>query len=127
LKKFLHLRNHSQSLITQIKKLKNKKRCNNKKLEQLINKDSLIDKETMTDLVELGISSDVEVQTTDTKTLANPSVSTNKISMINKVTQVYEEDIIPKVNQENSKIMIKKNQVTRKPYLHPNHKSQHFN
>jgi hypothetical protein len=53
-------------------------------VEQLINKDSLIGKETLTNPVELGIFSEVEVQTTDTKTLANPSVSTNKISMINK-------------------------------------------
>ena len=63
-------------------------------MKQLNNKDSLINKETMTDLVELGISSNVEVQMMDWKTLANPSVSTNTISMINKATQVYEEDII---------------------------------
>jgi hypothetical protein len=42
----------------------------------------------MTDLVELGISSKVEVQMKDTKTLANLSVSTNRISMINKATSV---------------------------------------
>jgi hypothetical protein len=110
-------------LITQIKKLKNEKKMQQEKLEQLINKDSLIDKETMTNPVELGISSNIKVQMMDTKTLANPSVSTNKISMINKATQVYEEDIIPKVNQENSKIMIRKDHVTRTPYQHPNHKS----
>jgi hypothetical protein len=49
--------------------------------------------------MEVRISSDVEVQT-----MENPSVSTNKNSMINRVTQVYEEDIIPKVNQENIQV-----------------------
>jgi hypothetical protein len=47
--------------------------------------------------------------------------------MIDRVTQVYEEDITPEVNQENSKVMIMKDHVTRTPYRHPNQKSQHCN
>jgi hypothetical protein len=72
--------------------------------------------------VEVRISSDVEVQT-----MENPSVLTNRNSMINKATQVYEEDIIPKVNQENTTSMIRKDHVTMTPYRHPNHKSQYLN
>jgi hypothetical protein len=45
-------------------------------------------------LVEVRISLDVEVQT-----MEMPSVLTNINSMINKATQLYEEDRIPKVNQ----------------------------
>ena len=51
------LRDDSQSLIMKIKKIKNEKKMQHGKLEQLINKFSLIDKETMTSLVEVGISS----------------------------------------------------------------------
>jgi hypothetical protein len=53
--------------------------------------------------VEIRISSNVEVQM-----MENPSVLTNKNLVINKATQVYEEDIIPKVNQENTTSMIRK-------------------
>lgn len=60
--------------------------------------------------------------------MENPSVLTNKNSVINKVTQMYEEDImiIPKVNQGNTS-MIKKNHATMAPYLYPNHKSLYLN
>jgi hypothetical protein len=43
--------------------------------------------------------------------------------MINKVTQVCKEDILPKVKQENITSMIRKDHVSRTPYQHPNHKS----
>jgi hypothetical protein len=59
--------------------------------------------------------------------MENPSVLTDKNSMINKVTKVFEEDIIPKVNQENCTSMIRKNHTTRPLYQHPNHKSQYIN
>jgi hypothetical protein len=36
--------------------------------------------------------------------------------MIKRVTQVYDEDINPKVNQGNTKPEIKKNKVTRTSY-----------
>lgn len=42
---------------------------NQEKLEQMINKDSLINKEEMTNLVELGISLAILVQTIETKAL----------------------------------------------------------
>jgi hypothetical protein len=41
----------------------------------------------MTNLVERGISSNIEAQE-----MENPSASTNKNPMINKSTQVYEEE-----------------------------------
>jgi hypothetical protein len=42
------LKNHNQSLVAQIKKLKNEKKSQQEKLEQLTSKESLINKETMT-------------------------------------------------------------------------------
>jgi hypothetical protein len=59
--------------------------------------------------------------------MENPSVLTHRNSMISKATQVYEEGIIPKVNQENTTIMRRKDQVTRTLYRHPNHNSLHLN
>ena len=44
----LHLRVHNRSLLTQIKKLKSDKKSLQNELDQLINKESLVDKETMT-------------------------------------------------------------------------------
>jgi len=69
-------------------------------------------------LVEEGMSSNVEVQNTK-----NLSISTNRHLMINKETQVWKEDIVPKVKQENTTSMIRKDHVTRTPYQHPNHRS----
>jgi len=114
------LENHSQSLIPQIKKLEIERRCNKKKLEQIINKDFKIDKETMVDLVELRISLDIEIQKIEIETLTNPCVATNKNLVINRGTQVCEEDITPKVNRENSKIMRGRDHVTSTHYRHPN-------
>lgn len=96
-------KNHSQSLIAQIKMPENKK-MQKEKLEQCIDNKSLLHKETMTNLVEVGISLEVEGQTMYTDTSANPSASTNKISVINGAKQVYEEDITPKVVKKTRKL-----------------------
>ena len=48
--------------------------------------------------------------------LANKSISTN--ATINKATQVYAEDIIPRVKQENTISMMRKYHVTRIPHCH---------
>jgi hypothetical protein len=58
----------------------------------------------------------IGVQTIDIETLANPSVTISEISMINRTTQVYDEDIIPKVNSDNTKPKINKHQITRTLY-----------
>jgi hypothetical protein len=47
------LNKHSQSLITQIKRLENEKKSQQEMLKQLTNKESLIDKERMTDPIEI--------------------------------------------------------------------------
>ena len=46
-KEISHLKNHSQSLIPQIKKLKSGKKSEQEKVEVLTSKKSTIDKETM--------------------------------------------------------------------------------
>jgi len=47
------------------------------KLEQIFDKESLINKETMTNLSKLWIYLYIEIQITNSKTLADPSASTN--------------------------------------------------
>jgi hypothetical protein len=138
------LKNHSQNLITQIKKLKGEKKSQQETLKQLTNKKSLIDKETMIDPIEIKKSSavkiqvaekgtntsPVEVETTSdvgVQTMEAPSVLTNQNSSINKATSVHEENHIPKLNQENATSMIRENHVIRTPYRHPNHKSRYLN
>ena len=54
------VRNPNQSLLAQIKKLKVEKKTQ-PKLYPHVNKEHQVNKETMTDLVEVGISSNVEV------------------------------------------------------------------
>lgn len=68
---------HIQSLLEQIKKLKHGKKTQ-PKLDPHVNKEPSTDKESMNDLVEVGILSNVEVPTKE-----NPSVSTHKHIMIN--------------------------------------------
>jgi hypothetical protein len=58
------------------------------------------------------------MQTTDVKRSSNVEVET---------IQGYEEDSIPKVNQEKATSIRSKDQVARMPYRHPNHKSRYFN
>jgi len=131
------LKSHSQNLIAQIKKLKGEK-LQQETLKQLVRKKSTIDKETMNDpievkksstvkihvaeegtntnLVEVGTTSDVEVQTMEV-----PSVLTNKSSSINKTTSVHEENKTLKVNQEKATCTIRERHSTKTPYRHPDH------
>jgi hypothetical protein len=51
------LKAQNQSLLTQIKNIKSDKKTVQDKLEQLINKESLVDKETMIEPMELHKSS----------------------------------------------------------------------
>jgi hypothetical protein len=55
--KICRLKTHNQCLLTEIKKIKSDKKTVEEKLEQLINKESLVDKETMTEPMELHKSS----------------------------------------------------------------------
>jgi hypothetical protein len=87
-----HLRVHNQNLLTQIKKLKH----DNKTLqEKLYCKTSLVDKETLTDPINL--TTQKEANPTDVKKFSNVEVQTshryeeNSIpKLINKKLQVYE-------------------------------------
>jgi hypothetical protein len=132
------LKVHNQSLLTQIKKLKSDKKSLQNKLEQLINKESLVDKETMTEPMELEKSSDVKIPIVDkgintdpvnltTQKDANPADVKRSSNVEVETSQGYEEDSIPKVNQEKATSIRSKDQVARTPYRHPNHKSRYFN
>jgi hypothetical protein len=112
------LKNHSQNLIAQIKKLKGEKKSQQEMLKQLMNKKSLIDKETMIYPTEIKKSSAVQIQVAEKGTSTNPvevkstsdvgvqtleipSVLTNRGSSINNATSMHEEKKTPKENQEN--------------------------
>jgi prefoldin subunit 5 len=63
-----HLKNHIQNLIAQIKKLKGEKNSQTKTLKQLTSKNSLIDKETLIDPIEIKKSSVVKIQVAEKET-----------------------------------------------------------
>ena len=65
----------------------------------------------MTYPVQVGISSNVEVQTMEIS-----SISTNKHLMINKATQLCKEDILQKVYEEDFTNMKKKDKVIKAHY-----------
>jgi hypothetical protein len=107
-----HLRVHNQNLLTQIKKLKHDKKTLQEKLDR---KTSLVDKETMTDPINLTTQKDANPA--DVKKFSNVEVQTS---------HRYEEDSNPKVNQEKDASIRNKDQVARMPYRHPNHKNRYF-
>jgi hypothetical protein len=78
-------------------------------------KTSLVDKETMTDPINLTTQKDANP--TDVKKFTNVEVQTS---------HRYEEDSNPKVNQEKYASIRSKDQVARMPYRHPNHKNRYF-
>jgi hypothetical protein len=106
------------------------------KLEQLINKESLVDKETMTEPMELQKSSNGKNMMVDKEINTNPfnlttqrdSVDVKKSAHVEvETSQGYEEDSIPSVNQEEAKSTRSKDRVARISYRHPNHKNRYFN
>jgi hypothetical protein len=132
------LKVHNQSLLTQIKKLKSDKKSLQNKLEQLINNESLVDKETMIEPMEQVRSSNVKISIVDkiintdpvnltTQNDANPTNVKSSSNIEVETSQGYEEDSIPKVNQEKTTSIRSKDQVARMPYRHPNHKILYFN
>jgi hypothetical protein len=134
----LRLKAHNQSLITQIKKLKSDKKSLLNKLDQLINKESLVYKETMTKPLELENYLDANISIMDKGLNKNPiNLTTQKDTNPTNVNRSsnfklqtshgYEEDSIPKFNQEKDTSIRSKDQVIRMPYRHPNHKSRYFN
>jgi hypothetical protein len=68
-------------------------------------------------ILDKGINIDLVNLTTHVKRSSNVEVET---------IQGYEEDSIPKVNQEKATSIRSKDQVARMPYQHPNHKSRYF-
>jgi hypothetical protein len=129
-----HVKVHNQSLLTQITKLKSDKKSLQNKLEQLIDKESLVDKGTTTKTMELekslntkipimdkGINSDLVNLTTQKD--ANPTDVKRSLHVEVETSQGCEEDSSPSVNQEEATSTRSKDQVARMPYRHQNHKS----
>ena len=58
---------------------------------------------------------------------ANPTNVNLSSNFEVQTIQGYEEDSIPKVNQEKATSIRSKDQVARMPYRHPNQKSRYFN
>jgi hypothetical protein len=82
--------------------------------EKLDRKTSLVDKETITDPINL--TTQKEENLADVKKFSNVEVQTS---------HRYQEDSIPKVNQEKDASIRSKDQVARMPYQHPNHKNRY--
>jgi len=84
-----------------------------------------MEKETNTNLVNITTQKDVNPVVigiyldNEVQTMEIPSISTNKLLRINKAKQVFNEEILPKVNQESTTNMVSKNQVRRTHYLCP--------
>ena len=55
------------------------------------------------------------------------SISTNKLSRINKATQMCKEDMLPKAKQESTTNMVSKVHDTRTHFQHPNKTCRYFN
>jgi hypothetical protein len=108
----LRLKRHNQDLLTQIKRLKHDKKTLQENLDR---KTSLVDKETMTDPINL--TTQKEANLADVKKFSNVEVQTS---------QKYQEDSSPKFNQQKATSIRSKDQVTRMPYQHPNHKNRYF-
>jgi hypothetical protein len=130
----LRLRRHNQDLLTQIKKLKHDKKTLQEKPDC---KTSLVDKETMTEPIELKKSLDVKVPILDKGINIEPIKLTNQKDVnptdVKRSPNVEEETIldheensIPKSNQQRAISIRSKDQVARMPYQHPNHKNRYF-
>jgi hypothetical protein len=76
-------------------------------------------------IVDKGINTDPMNLTTQKD--ANPADVKRSSHVEVETSQGYEEDSIPKVNQEKATSIRSKDQVSRTPYRHPNHKSLYFN
>lgn len=91
-------------------------------LKKLSSIEEIMNKETKANPIKVRMYLNIEVQI-----LENPNVPTNKYSVINKMMQVYEENITPKVNKKNTTSMKRKTHITKTPYLHSNPKIKYFN
>jgi hypothetical protein len=123
----LCLRVHDRSLLTQIKKLKSDKKLLHNELDQLINKESLFDKETMVEPMELENSSDVNISIMDkginidpfnlmTQKDANPTNVKRSSNVEVQKSEGYKEDSIPKINQEKTTSIRSKDHIARMSY-----------
>ena len=124
------LKIHNQSLLTQIKKLKSDNKSLENMLEQLINNEALVDKETINEPMELEKYSDVKLSIVDkgintdavnltTQKDTDPTDVKRSSNVKVETSRGYEEDSIPKVNQEKDTSIRSKDQVARTPYRHP--------
>jgi hypothetical protein len=102
------MKNHSQNLIAQTKKLKGERKSQQETIKQLTSKESLMDKETMTNPIETEKSPIVKTQTMEKEIDKDP----NKILSTNISLEVSKD--------KDSK---NKTQDTRICYRHPNYKS----
>jgi len=135
-----NLKNHNQTLLTQIRKLKNDKKPLENKLEQFIEKKASKSSVFKIQVVEKGAN--IDTMDITTKKYCNPigektyndvgvqtmevtSVLTNRNAAINKLVQ--EEDETSKVNLEHTTGTIRRSHASKTLYRHPNHKSKHFN
>ena len=127
------LKNHNKSLVAQIKKLKSEKKSQKEKLEKFSSKEVTTNEEIILEPIKIEKCSNVKISIVDKGINTNPiNLTTQKDANLEDVkrsshvevetSQGYEEDLIPKVNQEKVTSIRSKDQVARMPYSHTDHK-----
>jgi hypothetical protein len=100
------IKNHNQSLVTQINKLKNAKKSQKERLEQFYSKEAMTSEETLLEPIEIKNLPVKKIQTSE------KGINTDLVEL--PIVSIVEE----RSNQQDSKEI----QV---PYCHPNHKSHY--
>ena len=132
---FSWLKDHSEKILTQIKKLKKDKKSLENKVQQLNEKEASnvgiqVDEKT-TKIDPVSNTTQGKDKLVEVKMYSVVAVPTTKDSCedldINHSTSITKGNQVLQINQENDTNNIRENQITRIPYQHPNHKSRQLN
>lgn len=125
------MRNHNQSLLTQIKELKDDKKVLKGKLEQFTQEKVSKYPVVTIQVEDKGVKTDpVNMTTQEDKSVEEMTRLDVAIQMINIPSEVFvtkSTTSFPKVNQKISTHLIREFQTKKVPYRHPNHESRQLN
>ena len=122
-------KNHSEKLLTQIKKLKKNKKSLESQVQQLIKKEASnvgiqVDDKTK-NIDSMNVATQEEDKQVEENTRFDVAVQTMNIPsecfITNSTTSSLEENI------ENGTCPVRKNQTKKVPYRHPNHENRRIN
>jgi len=107
-------------LLTQIKKLKDGRKSQQQRFDQLANEESSVDKEAITEPVEVKTSSSTKIQTSEKGTSTDPI--NVPVRENNYIKQVSSNQSVESQKVEVSTNILQENKI---PYRHPNHKRRY--